>query len=310
MKNEILQGDALEVLKTLPDESVDCIVTSPPYFGLRDYGVKGQLGLEESADEFVQNLVLVFREARRVLKKEGSLWLNLGDTYAGNPSGARDTDALTPQPRRFFNMPTDNSKKIILDLCGGTGAWSAPYKAVGYDVRVITVPEWNVMYWEAHPEEDVITFVGEGVGKVMDVFLPGIHGILAAPPCTMFSLARAGAKTPRDLEGAMETVRACLEIIWYCRINGNLKWWALENPVGLTRQFLGAPAMTFEPWQFGDPSKKRTDIWGYFKPPTKVRGAISPDYPRSGPGSWANKSKRLRSITPAGFAKAFQKANV
>ena len=68
MRNEIYHGDALQVLQTLPDESVDCIVTSPPYFALRDYNVDGQIGKERTPEEFIERLVLVFREARRVLR--------------------------------------------------------------------------------------------------------------------------------------------------------------------------------------------------------------------------------------------------
>ncbi len=79
----IIQGDALTRLKELPSESVDCCITSPPYFGLRDYGVDGQIGLEESPEAYVSKLVEVFREVRRVLKKDGTLWLNLGDSYWG-----------------------------------------------------------------------------------------------------------------------------------------------------------------------------------------------------------------------------------
>jgi len=79
----ILQGDCLDQLKTLPDESVDCCITSPPYYGLRDYGIDGQIGLEQTPEEYVARLVEVFREVRRVLKPEGTLWLNLGDSYCG-----------------------------------------------------------------------------------------------------------------------------------------------------------------------------------------------------------------------------------
>lgn len=79
--NEIICGDALHVLKTIPDESVDCVVTSPPYWALRDYGVRGQLGLEPSFHDYVRKLCDVFDEIRRVLKTEGTLWVNLGDTY-------------------------------------------------------------------------------------------------------------------------------------------------------------------------------------------------------------------------------------
>jgi len=100
----ILQGNSLDVLKTLESESVDCCVTSPPYWGLRDYGVEGQLGLEKTPEEYVAKLVEVFREVKRVLKKEGTLWLNLGDSYGGSgkgpagnfkDSGERHLDGIT-----------------------------------------------------------------------------------------------------------------------------------------------------------------------------------------------------------------------
>ncbi|MEK9207420.1 MAG: site-specific DNA-methyltransferase [Patescibacteria group bacterium] len=79
--NKIIQGDALEVLKTLPAESVDCVLTSPPYWALRDYGVPGQLGLETTFQEYITKLCDIFDEAIRVLKKEGTCWVNVGDTY-------------------------------------------------------------------------------------------------------------------------------------------------------------------------------------------------------------------------------------
>lgn len=91
----IRQGDCREVLKTLPDESVHCCVTSPPYFGLRDYGVAGQIGLELTPDDFVSELVEVFREVRRVLRDDGTLWLNLGDSYAGSGRGGHPTEATS-----------------------------------------------------------------------------------------------------------------------------------------------------------------------------------------------------------------------
>jgi DNA modification methylase len=87
MSVEILHGDCRETLKTLPDASVHCCVTSPPYFGLRDYGHDGQIGLEESPDAFVQQMVGAFREVRRVLRDDGTLWLNLGDSYVANATG-------------------------------------------------------------------------------------------------------------------------------------------------------------------------------------------------------------------------------
>lgn len=99
MTIEILQGDCRDVLGSLADGSINCCVTSPPYFGLRDYGVEGQLGLEPTPDEFVSAMVEVFREVRRVLRDDGTLWLNLGDSYAndgkwGGSTGGKHASAL------------------------------------------------------------------------------------------------------------------------------------------------------------------------------------------------------------------------
>ena len=80
----ILQGDCLDVLKTLPDQSIQCCVTSPPYYGLRDYGVSGQIGLEETPEIYINKLVAVFQEVKRVLKDDGTLWVNMGDSYWAN----------------------------------------------------------------------------------------------------------------------------------------------------------------------------------------------------------------------------------
>lgn len=98
-RNRIICGDSLEVLRTLPDRSVHCVVTSPPYFRLRDYGYPGQIGLEETVDEYIAKLVEVFREVRRVLRDDGTLWLNLGDSYAndakwGGQSGGKRVKQL------------------------------------------------------------------------------------------------------------------------------------------------------------------------------------------------------------------------
>jgi site-specific DNA-methyltransferase (adenine-specific) len=82
MSTHIIVRDCLEALRKLPDESVHCVVTSPPYWGLRDYGISGQLGLESSFQDYLATMVEVFREVRRVLRKDGTLWLNMGDTYA------------------------------------------------------------------------------------------------------------------------------------------------------------------------------------------------------------------------------------
>jgi site-specific DNA-methyltransferase (cytosine-N4-specific) len=110
--NDILCGDALAVLKSLPSDYIQCVVTSPPYFRLRDYGVEGQIGLEETPQEYIAKLVEVFREVRRVLRHNGVCWINCGDTYAtplntenkvfGNPefNGKRPSRELTKTPKR------------------------------------------------------------------------------------------------------------------------------------------------------------------------------------------------------------------
>ena len=107
---EIKQGDALSVLKTMPEQSVHCCVTSPPYWGLRDYGVEGQLGLESTPEEYVTKMVEIFREVKRVLRDDGTLWLNLGDSYAikfgggkGKKSGTTKSavDEIEKPPREI-----------------------------------------------------------------------------------------------------------------------------------------------------------------------------------------------------------------
>ena len=211
--------------------------------------------------------------------------------------------------------------KVILDLCGGTGSWSAPYKENGYEVDLVTIPEKDVRDYE--PPENV-------------------YGILAAPPCTMFSDARTNAKTPRDLKGGMEIVNHCLRIIHTCLYRTKsdqqkyppIKFWALENPYyGRLKWFLGKPAFVFDPWEFGDPYKKKTAIWGMFSEPIKTHkemievlskeqiekhktnSQVLPkfDYMASKDihpeyfGKFDRQTRR--SITPKGFAEAFYKVN-
>jgi len=80
--NRIYQGDVLKTLKKFPDNKVQCVVTSPPYWALRDYGIDGQLGLERTPEEYIGKMVEIFQEVRRVLRKDGTCWLNMGDCYA------------------------------------------------------------------------------------------------------------------------------------------------------------------------------------------------------------------------------------
>lgn len=106
----ILQGDCLEKLATLPDASVHCCVTSPPYWGLRDYGIDGQLGLEKTPEEYVAKMVAVFREVKRVLRDDGTLWLNLGDSYASNAATDKGRTGGF-ESHRGSDTPTLNTDK-------------------------------------------------------------------------------------------------------------------------------------------------------------------------------------------------------
>lgn len=122
MTTRIIQGDCLAALATLPDQSVHCCVTSPPYWGLRDYGVAGQIGREPTIGEYVEKMVAVFREVWRVLRDDGTLWLNLGDSYAGGGRGGNPDDSP-------FRKQATNVGSLVLpsaipaglkpkDLCG------------------------------------------------------------------------------------------------------------------------------------------------------------------------------------------------
>ena len=97
--NIILQGDSIEMLKTLPPDSVHCCVCSPPYYGLRDYGISGQIGREETPEQYIQRLADVFREVWRVLRPDGTLWVNISDTYCGTGSKGNHYDPKNPKGR-------------------------------------------------------------------------------------------------------------------------------------------------------------------------------------------------------------------
>jgi len=217
--------------------------------------------------------------------------------------------------------------KIILDLCGGTGSWSRPYKEAGYDVRVLTLPDFDVENW--FEDRDFVQLLESNT----------VYGILAAPPCTMFSIARNDktALEQRDLRKGVKTVQACLDIIHECLYNpyhvnkNSLKFWALENPQsGYLKRFLGNPPFIFDPSEYGDEHTKKTAIWGMFNEPVKTTKAITlkgdkNNYVKS-VEKYFDKYKYLiptdyrektglsmrtvvRSITPQGFARAFFESN-
>ncbi len=219
------------------------------------------------------------------------------------------------------------SMKIILDLCGGTGSWARPYKDGGYDVRTLTLPDFDVTKWRE--DQEFVELLRSNT----------VHGILAAPPCTMFSIARNDktAVKPRDLRHGMKIVQACLDIVHECNYDpfrkseNSLKFWALENPAsGYLSRFLGNPPFIFDPSDYGDNHSKKTALWGVFNAPKKTtKGTVlsgdAHNYVKSVekyfdekkhliPEGYRDKtglSMRtvVRSITPQGFAQAFYKAN-
>jgi len=199
----------------------------------------------------------------------------------------------------------------ILDLCGGTGGWSEPYREAGYDVYIIDpiVLEGDDarLFPSKHSDKPRLPNDFRGIDHLIEN-IGNIHGILAAPVCTVFSAS--GARWPRTDEEILEglsLVDACIRIAWAFKP----KWWALENPVGKLRKWLGDPLMTYQPYEYGDPYTKRTLLWGDFN--TELpRDDVEPT---EGSKLWrkyggrSERTKRLRSATPSGFARAFFEAN-
>ncbi len=173
----------------------------------------------------------------------------------------------------------------ILSLYDYSGVWSQPYRDDGYEVVQVDLRR------------------GQDVRLL--AFTEHVHGILAAPPCTVF--AGSGARWPRtdeEMAEGLSMVDAVCRLVLATRPS----WWALENPVGKLRRYLGKPRLIFQPCDYGDPYTKRTCLWGDFTIPAKT-----PVEPTEGskmhlmsPGP---ERAQLRSQTPAGFARAFFEAN-
>lgn len=133
---KIYHGSAVDVLKRLPTESIDCIITSPPYFWLRDYGVPGQIGLEETVDEYVSAIISVMSESKRILKPEGTAFLNIGDTFYSGKGKSQGQD-LKSKKRRFGLRAVDKS--------GGLGIGIQRKSLIGIPWRValrLTAAKW------------------------------------------------------------------------------------------------------------------------------------------------------------------------
>jgi site-specific DNA-methyltransferase (cytosine-N4-specific) len=145
--SRIIVGDCLEVLKTFPDATFQTCVTSPPYWGLRDYGVNGQVGAEMKVDDYIQKLVETFREVRRVLAKDGTVWLNLGDSYTSGGRTWRQTDKKNPARAMDYRAPTPEGLKPK-DLIGVPWRVAFALQADGWYLRSDII--WHKP--NAHPE--------------------------------------------------------------------------------------------------------------------------------------------------------------
>lgn len=173
---------------------------------------------------------------------------------------------------------------VVYDLCGGTGAWSRPWREAGYDVRVVDITDGMDVRLLEKPAEQV-------------------DAVLAAPPCTDLCIAGAESwerKGDGALTAALEIVGACLRFAEAVKP----KLWALENPAGRLTRYLGSPAMWFDPCDFGDPWTKRTGVWGQFNFPT-----LAHVEPTRGSIMDIAHNSRERAVTPSGFARAFFEAN-
>jgi len=144
MMAQLLYGvDCTDALKKLPAESAHCCVTSPPYWGLRDYGVKGQLGLEKTPEEYAEKMVKIFREVKRVLRKDGTLWVNMGDSYACAPSGGKGTRW---QPGREEPPGSGvNKSKRINRGCGRWGGGNNPATGALKPKDLVGIP-WLIAF--------------------------------------------------------------------------------------------------------------------------------------------------------------------
>jgi len=131
---EIITGDALTVLKTIPEETFRCCVTSPPYWGLRDYGISKQIGAEAKLEDYILNLIEIFDEIRRVLKNDGTLWLNIGDSYTSGNRTWRDADKKNPARAMDYRPPTPCGLKPK-DLIGVPWRIAFALQASGWYLR-------------------------------------------------------------------------------------------------------------------------------------------------------------------------------
>lgn len=197
---------------------------------------------------------------------------------------------------RHKSVTHNQTVKTIISLCDYTGNWCKPYRDAGYTVIQVDVKHG----------QDVRLMRWPGV----------VYGILAAPPCTMFAVAgNRWTRSDEEIREALSVVDACLRLVVVCQP----VFWALENPTGKLKQYLGEPTFRFNPCDYGDAYTKRTCLWGQFNAPKPSQRVdpieVLPGYHRidaylkSQGHSLGTHRAALRSMTPMGFAQAFFEAN-
>lgn len=142
MTSRIICGDAIVKLAELPDDTCDCCITSPPYYGLRDYGTNGQIGLESTVAEYIERLQSVFREVRRVIKPDGTLWLNISDSYSGSRKGASNY----PDNAKKYKQGT-NCGSVALPLQPTIAEYCKPKDLIGIPFLLAFALRTDGWYW-------------------------------------------------------------------------------------------------------------------------------------------------------------------
>ncbi len=269
----LITGDCLEVLPTLEAESVQCCVTSPPYWGLRDYGIDSQIGLERTPEEYVDKMVMVFREVRRVLRDDGVLWLNLGDSYVANKTGGLSlSPSLMTGGRATQEAATERPNKTAAglkpkDLCGIPWRVALALQADGWWLRQDII--WN----KPNPMPESVTdrctkaheyifLLTKSARYFYDAAAVKEPGTPQHPSALNFARATKEAEVPGQLhkqhrldriptagkwsrEDPQSSGRRIVESVKLARAQGNDH----DNPFGLTRNRRSVWTITTKPFK-------------------------------------------------------------
>jgi DNA modification methylase len=246
--NRILPGNNIDTLKTLPDNSVDCCVTSPPYYGLRDYGIDNQIGLEETPEAYIQKLVDIFREVKRVLRDDGTLWVNIGDSYNGSGKNSNNTKPSLSKNTACWSKITKQKSMPSKSLIGIPWRFAFAMMSDGWILRQDIIwskpspmPE-SVKDRFCRSHEYIFLF-----SKRQKYYFDFQH---ALEPATGYD----GRKVETTTRGSFD------EAVWSVPIGTKRQRWpqrgyaAKDGETGLTEQHHGASIPT-------NPLRTKRDVW-------------------------------------------------